>query len=100
MGYYFKRGYYFESEKFVATNKAQQIVDMYGGEIVNAVNKLTDLPKGKSLIMVVENGVFDAAAFAYSQDELEYFLNDGSDRKKTFLLVDTDIVRKQCNYNK
>jgi hypothetical protein len=38
-----------------------------------------------NLICVIENGAWDAAAYAYSEAEFNYFLNDKSGRSKIWL---------------
>jgi hypothetical protein len=42
---------------------------------------------GKS-VCVVENEFFDAAAYAFSEEEFMVFLNDDSGRRKTFLVYE------------
>jgi len=49
-----------------------------GGEIVDAEYQ-------PDLLCVIEGEIFDAAAYCYSKEEFEFFLNDGSGRKKTFI---------------
>jgi hypothetical protein len=53
-------------------------------------------PSDKTLICVVDNGLFEAAAIAFSKDEMEAFNWDGDDRPKTWLLVDKKIVINLC----
>jgi len=47
--------------------------------------------EGKAILCVVENGFFDAAAYAYCQGELEEFKRPEG-RSKTWLTVDTSVI--------
>jgi len=53
--------------------KAQQIVELYEGRIIPCPNRFEDIPPNKAIICVVDNGLFEAAAFCYNQDEFRVF---------------------------
>ncbi len=80
-------------------NKAQQILDIHGGEDVSgAVPALSDIPRDKALICVAENGLFDVAAWVYDRREFaEFQYPDG--RPKRWLLIDRDIAIGETGYN-
>lgn len=59
--------------------------------------KLEDLPKGQSLVCVVDNIRFDGAAYCYDKEELEVFATDISGRKKVWILMDTGTVLELCS---
>jgi hypothetical protein len=77
------------------------------GKPLNARTKAVDLIKsganpidepelfnqhqGKAVICVVKNGPFDAAAWAFSQGELECFKRDDG-RPKDWLTVDESVI--------
>lgn len=54
-------------------------------------SNLREIPQDKSLICVVDNGYFEAAAFIYDQRELTDFSDPYDKRLKTWLLVPTYI---------
>ncbi len=64
-------GYYIEVPE--DSGKAQQIVELYGGRIVPRPPSFEDITPDEAIICVVDNGPFEAAAFAYSQEELNAF---------------------------
>lgn len=64
-------GYYIEGR--TVKGKAQYIVDELGGEIVPRPALFADVPEGKALICVVDNGLFEAAGFACDEREFEAF---------------------------
>ena len=90
-------GYYMEVPK--PTNKAEQLIKLYGAKSIEVPPKsLTEVPEGKALVVVVENGYFDAAAYAWCQSELDAFLPyDG--HRRTWLLIDKDKVIKNILEN-
>lgn len=47
---------------------------------------ITDASFKENLVCVVETVLFDAAAYMFSEDELDYFVNDAYNRKSTFLV--------------
>jgi hypothetical protein len=72
-----------------ARGKASNLVQS-GAERIEEPESLAQHP-GKAVLCVVENGMFDAAAWAYSQGELEEFKRpDG--RFKTWLTVDESVI--------
>jgi hypothetical protein len=64
-------GYYIEVPKNL--NKAQQIQELYGALEIPRPKNLSYLPADKAIICVVQNGMFDAAAYCYNDGELEAF---------------------------
>ncbi len=77
--------------------KAQQIVDLHGGEIVERPIALIDLPDNKALVCVVDNGPFEAAGFAFSENEFAAFCYpDG--RPREWVLIDWDKACELTGY--
>ena len=65
-------GYYIEVPSL--KGKAEQIRKILGGEVLEKRPKsFADVPQGKALICVVDNGQFEAAAFCYSEREFREF---------------------------
>jgi hypothetical protein len=72
-----------------ASGKASELV-LSGAERIEEPNAF-DQHEGKSVLCVVENGLFDAVAFAYNQAELDEFKRDDG-RFKTWLTVDESVI--------
>lgn len=73
--------------------KAEWIVGMHkGAKIIPQPEKFSDIPEGKFLIIVVNNGPFEAAAVAYSESEFKEFTDTSDDRPKKFLLLDRETT--------
>lgn len=51
-----------------------------------------DQYEGKAIICVVDNGFFEAAAYAFSQNELEAFKNPSDNRNKVWMIADKELV--------
>jgi hypothetical protein len=90
-------GYYIEVEQ--NKNKAEQIVKLFGGEIVHKPN-FDNIPADKALIVVVNNGPFEAAALAYSRAEFEEFTlpEEIDPRPRKFVLMDKTLAHKLSGY--
>lgn len=71
-------------------NKAKYICEHHEGEIVDPIECFDDVPEGKALIIVVENGPFDAAAFVHSEGEFNAFTDPHDGRRSTHILMDWD----------
>lgn len=85
-------GYYIETP--VTIGKANWLLANVPGtvEIPTPVFNLSD---EKTLVFVVENGMFDAAAVAYNANEMRRFLKGGGGRKVRYLRVPTVFVIEQ-----
>ena len=83
-------GYYIEVPNH--RGKAKQLVELHGGEIVPPIKAVKDIPKGKILVVVMDNGGFEAAGVAFDQQELQAFTHPLDKRPKTFILMDEEVV--------
>lgn len=81
-------------------DKAKQIVVEYGGEIIPPPRTAAHIPLGKALIVVVDNGRFEAAAFIYDEREFEEFNNPKDHRHHDYVLIDWDLACKLTGYTK
>lgn len=83
-------GYYIEVPH--NKGKAQQLVELYGAEILSKAPEFWVKGPKQAIICVVDNGPFEAAGFCFSRRELEDFkVPDG--RPRTWLLMDR---KKAC----
>ena len=88
-------GYYIQVPKDLY--KANQIMALYDAEKINEPSSLSGIPVNEAVICVVENGLFDAAGFCYSERELQAFAYpDG--RKKTWLKMDRALAEKLTGF--
>ena len=89
-------GYYIETKH--PLNKASQIVCQHKGEIVPKPLNFDNIPEDKALIVVVQNGMFDAAGYAFDEREFKSFTQPSDLRPKTFILLDKEIANKLTGY--
>lgn len=83
-----------------AKGKAEALVDLGVAEAIlfgTIPKTLADLPAGKSLVCVVDNGHFDAAAYMYSEQEYKDWQRPEDKRPKRWLFVDTDYVKENAH---
>ena len=89
-------GYYIEVPN--DKQKAEQLVELHGAQIILKPKSFNDVPEGKGLICVVDNGMFEAAAFCYSAGEFKEFETDygngGNQRPRKWVLLDIDKAKK------
>ena len=89
-------GYYINEPKMGARFKAATLVEEYGAE-QTLPTPPSNVPPDKALVCVVENGLFDAAAFVFSDREYhEVIRPDG--RPRTWLLMDRAWVVMVTGY--
>ena len=89
-------GYYIETGS--AHGKAQAIVNEHGARIVTLPEAEKALKEGKGVVCAVFNGAFDAAAFIYSEREMEDFSWGGDRRPKQWLVMDRALAEKLSGY--
>ena len=89
-------GYYIEVPK--NTDKAGQLQKLYGAVVTPRPAALIDIPAGKRLICVVQNGFFDAAALCYDDREFQEFACP-DERPRTWLLMDKAVADKLAGYD-
>lgn len=90
-------GYYIQVPENL--NKAAQLVAIYQAEIIPEPLGFDEVPEGKGLVCVVQNPLFDAAAYCYNADEFEEFKRDDG-RLKTWLLMDRAQAEELSGYSR
>jgi hypothetical protein len=84
-------GYYIDTP--LPTRKAEQLISLHDATKVNPSQH--DFNSDKALICVVENGSFDAAGIAFSENERDTFMYpDG--RPKTWLSISKEKAIQLC----
>jgi hypothetical protein len=89
-------GYYIEAPK--NTQKANQLVGLYGAKLLISKPQWDEIPPDKALIVVVINPLFEAAGFAYNKEELEAFTDPADRRPKQFLLMELKKVKELTGF--
>lgn len=79
-------------------NKAIRIAADNDGVLIHKPNHYSDIPDNKALIVVVDNGPFEAAALAYSEREFEEFTDVMDGRRKEYVLLDKSRAYKLAKY--
>jgi len=82
--------------------KAQAIATLFEGEILPSCPESYDeIPEGKALIVVVDNGAFEAAGFAYDAEEFEAFCKNPNDhRPMQYVLIDRNNAEEASGFKK
>jgi acyl-coenzyme A synthetase/AMP-(fatty) acid ligase len=90
-------GYYIETSG--RSGKAKAIADQHNGLLVDqaTAKKFMD-DKTKAVIVVVDNILFEAAAFAYSMGEFLEFHSPQDHRLKTYVVIDRAKAKKLTGY--
>ena len=78
--------------------KAKYIKEVHNGEIIECPSSFSDIPSGKALICVVDNGPFEASGYAFSEREFEVF-NRSDGRQKIWMVMDEDLARELSGYD-
>jgi hypothetical protein len=91
MGYYIQTDY--------NHGKAQEIAEKYNGVLLASAPKTyEDIPAGKALIAVVNNGAFEAAGFCYDASEFACFTDPRDSRSCRYVLIDRDTAEILSGY--
>ena len=80
--------------------KADYLLATYPGfqEVTPRDAKVSVMDEDRAVVVVVENGIFDAAAFAFSEAEFEEFTRDDDPRHTRFLTGHRDLVEVLSGY--
>ena len=92
-------GYYIQGP---VIGKAAYLIDEHGAREVTGVQSLLKAQVAlgkKAVICVMLNGAFDAAAFVYSERELDDFFAKGDHRPKRWLVMDLELAKKLSGFN-
>ena len=89
-------GYYIQTDSPKA--KANALIAEHGAILLDKAPKWADIPTDKAVICVVDNGPFEAAALAYSADELEVFSSPDPRRRRQWLYMDKTTAHKLSGY--
>lgn len=88
MGYYIETG--------TAKGKADILCEEYGLFKATRVDAIRAMTNGFGVVVVIDNGAFEAAGFAYSMGEL-LALGDDDYRHKQFLVGDRTVLAEAAN---
>lgn len=77
-------------------DKAQEIVDLHKAVRVtqNDARLIFDAGHDKAVIVVVDNGFFEAAGYAFDKREFEAFTLPHDHRHKEFLVMDKELAER------
>ena len=95
MGYYIETG--------TNTQKANILRQEYGATLatIEEARETFKTNSDKGVIVVVNNGFFEAAAFAYDEGEFSEFVDNPHDhREKTILLMDRNLAEELSGYKR
>jgi hypothetical protein len=90
-------GYYIQTDGVVG--KAQYLVSKMGGTRTSCPASFDDIPAGKALIVIVDNGPFEAAGLIFSRAELTDF-SEPDGRFKEWVLLDRDVAHTAAGYHR
>lgn len=90
-------GYYIQAPSHLG--KAQQICNAHQEAfIIPQPVSFSKVPENMALVCVVENGLFDAAAYCYNEREFKDFCNPNDPRPRTWLLMDKIKAEKLSGF--
>lgn len=92
-------GYYIETVG--NHNKAQTICEQEpSAKLVSRAEAEAAMVKGLGVVVVVDNGFFEAAAFAYSEREFEEFTRPEDRRPKQYVVMDRKRAELLSGYRR
>lgn len=90
MGFYIEGPLHRKADHIIQTEDA---IELAGADAAREA-----FSNGMGVICVVENGPFDAAAFAFSSEELEVFANPSDSRPKRWLAMDRERAEELSGF--
>jgi len=90
-------GYYIQAPS--AHGKAEYLAAEHAADILGVPPaSYAAIPEDKALIAVVDNGLFEAAAYVHSEPEFTAFSRLDDPRPRTWLLMDKTTAQRLSNY--
>ena len=89
-------GYYIQTKGPLL--KAMQLCTDHDAENIGRPSSFAEVPDGKALICVVQNGPFDAAALVHDEREFVEFSDPTDPRPKDWLIMDKELAHKLAGY--
>lgn len=81
-----------------ALGKAGYLQDRFAAVEVAKPDSLSEFEDDRALVVVVSNGPFEAAAYVYSEGELQEFARPLDTRPKTWLLMDKKVAEAESGF--
>lgn len=92
-------GYYIETGS--NRGKAKFIADNHGGQIIRFDDARRMMNDGShDIIVVMDNGPFEAAGFAYDMEEFKAFTDPNDFRPRQFVALPKGVGRSLSNCNR
>lgn len=91
-------GYYIQTPG-CNVGKADIICKEYNAKKILRPESWNEIFENEGLICVVSNGLFEAAAFCYNEDEFKAFNDPTDTRPKTWLVMDRKQAEKISDYS-
>ena len=90
-------GYYIEGDQlnkinFIKVNGGREVTQEGATKVVN------DTESNQAVVVVIDNGMFQAAGYAFSPREFEAFTGSSDTRPKTFMVANKEWVNSQTGY--
>ena len=90
MGFYIEMG--------ISSGKEEWLLKSHNAILTRCPDSFDDIPPDKGLICVVDNYIFEAAAYCFSESELKAFSDLSDHRPKKWLLVDKGVAETLSGY--
>ncbi len=92
-------GYYIQTENETGEHhgKADYLVKTYGGQIASQADA-RDVVTSAGVVVVMDNGIFESAGFAFDAAEFDEFTRPTDMRPKQFVILDRKTVKDLTKY--
>ena len=91
-------GYYFDGSS--STGKGEELVGAHKGKFVDEGTAREAMAEGKGVFCILDNVVFEAAGFCFSEKEFEDFARV-EDRQKSWVVIDDlEAAAKLAGYKR
>ena len=88
-------GYYIQTSG--NHGKAREICELHGGTIIGQPKEFSQIDPVDGLICVVDNEIFEAAAYCYSEEEFNEFAREDG-RQKQWLVIPRNLAESLSGF--